>query len=252
MRYIEKHYDNPIVVRHEQELASAGLDEKSLMHRKQSETLDGDLLYRQVRSTQYIPHWRELQGRINEEQGCVCCYCGAKLFYPDTRRYSIEHVKPRSSYPELVGEYRNLLLSCHSSEKDRAEIKRTIRNKRDRRKLYHCDEFKGDNELHYSPLQHDCSTHFSYKLNGEVKGNDKFAEADIDTLNLNCGRLINRRREQMLAYLFFDEHGTEIIDNDSIKKFRDKIEERDGDGNHYEFYFVIADVIDNILTPISK
>lgn len=252
MRCIKKHHDAPTVIQHERELASAHLDESSLNERRKIENLDGNMLYRQIRSTEFIPHWKNLQSLLNDEQGGVCCYCGMNLFFPDTRHYSVEHVKPRSSYPELVGEYKNLLLSCHSSEEDRAEIKKAIRNKRDRRRLLHCDEFKEDKELHYSPLEPDCSNHFSYKLNGEVKGDNQFAEADIDTLNLNCERLVTRRREQMLSYLFIDEEGAEMLDNDFLKMFRDKIEERDYDGNHYEFYFVIADVIDNILTPISK
>lgn len=252
MRYIKKHHDAPIVIRHEQELASAHLDEASLNERRKKKNLDGNVLYRQIRSTEFIQHWKDLQGLLDEEQGGVCCYCGMRLMFPDTRHYSVEHVKPRSLYPELVGEYKNLLLSCHSSEEDRAEIKKTIRNKRDRRRLLHCDEFKEDKELHCSPLEPDCHKHFSYKLNGVVNGNDDLAKADIDTLNLNCERLVTRRREQMLSYLFIDEEGAEMLDNDFLKKFRDKIEERDNDGNHYEFYFVIADMIDNILTSTSK
>ena len=124
MRYIKKHHDAPIVIRHEQELASAHLDEASLNERRKKENLDGNVLYRQIRSTEFIQHWKDLQGLLDEEQGGVCCYCGMRLMFPDTRHYSVEHVKPRSLYPELVGEYKNLLLSCHSSEEDRAEIKK--------------------------------------------------------------------------------------------------------------------------------
>lgn len=247
MRCVKKHHDAPVVIQHERELASAHLDEASLNERRKNENLDGDMLYKQIRSTAFIPHWKNLQSLLNDEQGGVCCYCGMNLSFPDTQHYSVEHVKPRSLHPELVGEYKNLLLSCHSSEDDRAEIKKTIRNRRDRRRLLHCDEFKENKELHYSPLEHDCSNHFSYKLNGEVKGNDQFAKADIDTLNLNCEKLINRRREQMLAYLFVDGDGVDMLDNESLKIFRDKIEERDDDGNHYELYFVIADAINQLL-----
>ena len=254
MRHVEKHTDAAIVVRHEQELAVAGLDKTSLLKRKETEVLSGKILYEdQIRSKQYLPHWEDLQEYLNKEQGGVCCYCGSKLFFPDTQHYSVEHVKPRNKYPELVGEYENLLLSCHSSEKERQDVKDSTRSKKKKereeieRKIYHCDEFKDKNELHYSPLEPDCPNHFSYKLNGKVKGNDEFAEADINTLNLNCEKLINRRREQMLAYLFDDKDGTDMLDNDTLKMIRDKIEERDDNGNHYEFYFVIADAINQIL-----
>ena len=34
MRYIEKHYDTPTVIQHEQELSSVNLDEASLLKRE--------------------------------------------------------------------------------------------------------------------------------------------------------------------------------------------------------------------------
>ena len=112
MRCIEKHFDTPVVILHEQELVSVKLDEVSLLKRKETETLDGNILYKeQIRSTRYIPHWKELQVQMCQDQGGVCCYCGLKLQFPDTQHYSVEHVLPRSKFPELVGEYKNLLLT---------------------------------------------------------------------------------------------------------------------------------------------
>lgn len=249
MKYIEKHYDAPTVVRHEQELAKAGLDEASLAAKKAAgEKLDGSELYKEIRSTENIPHWRQLQGYLNEEQGGVCCYCGAKLQYPDAGHYSVEHVLPRSNWPELVGEYRNLLLSCHSSESERTDIKNSVRNKRDRRRLFHCDEYKNDKELHYTPLQTYCQKHFSYKIDGSVKGDSQEANDDIATLNLNCKALQDRRREQMLAYLFTDTTaGPEMLDKELLSAFRQEVGKRGADGNYCEFYFVIADIIDQLL-----
>ena len=112
MRYIEKHFDAANVVQHEDELERVQLDEASLVAKKQIENLNGKELYKQIRSTEFIPHWRSLQDQLNIDQGSVCCYCGAKLYYPDSQHYSVEHVSPRTSNPELVGEYKNLLISC--------------------------------------------------------------------------------------------------------------------------------------------
>lgn len=182
-----------------------------------------------------------------QDQGGVCCYCGLKLQFPDTQHYSVEHVKPRSKFPELVGEYKNLLLSCHSSEFERAQLKETIYSKKERKNALHCDEFKDNKELNYSPLQADCALHFLYKLNGEVKGRDKEAEADIETLNLNCHSLKERRRKQMLAYSFLATDPKEMLDIDSLKAYRQEVEKRDANGNHSEFYFVIADLLDQLL-----
>ena len=185
-----------------------------------------------------------------QDQGGVCCYCGLKLQFPDTQHYSVEHVKPRSKFPELVGEYKNLLLSCHSSEFERTQLKKTIHSKKERKNTLHCDEFKDNKELHYSPLQADCASHFSYKLNGEVKGRDKEAEEDIETLNLNCHSLKERRREQMLAYSFLTRNSQEMLDMDSLKAYRQEVEKRDANGNHMEFYFVIADLLDQLLPVV--
>lgn len=248
MRYIEKHYDSSVVIRHEHELASAKLDEVSLLDRKKTERLDGNILYkRQIRSTRYVPHWQDLKAQMCQDQGGVCCYCGLKLQFPNTQHYSVEHVKPRSRFPELVGEYKNLLLSCHSSDKERTLLKETVHSKKERRKSLHCDEFKGDKELHYSPLQEDCASHFSYKLNGEVRGNDKDAEEDIKTLNLNGHGLKERRRKQMLAYSFLTTDPSEMLDIDSLKAYRQEVGKCDAKGNHSEFYFVIADLLDQLL-----
>ena len=251
MRYIEKHHDAPAVIQHEQELASVNLDEASLLKRKETEKLDGNLLYKnQIRSTRYIPHWKDLQAQMCQDQGGVCCYCGLKLQFPDTQHYSVEHVKPRSKFPELVGEYKNLLLSCHSSEFERAQLKETIYSKKERKNALHCDEFKDNKELNYSTLQADCALHFLYKLNGEVKGSDKEAEEDIKTLNLNCHSLKERGRKQMLAYSFLATDPKEMLDIDSLKAYRQEVEKRDANGNHSEFYFVIADLLDQLLPVV--
>lgn len=246
MRYIEKHFDAPVVVRHEKELVAAGLDEASIAARNASGEKQDDL-YRQVRSRKIIPHWRQLQDLLNEEQGGVCCYCGAKLFYPDTEHYSVEHVRPRSLWPELVGEYKNLLLSCHLNDSEHADIKKNV-PKKDRQNMFHCDEHKADCSLHYTPLQADCGRHFSYKMDGSVKGDCADAETDIATLNIDCKSLRTRRREQMLAYLYVDtDDGPKLLDDSSLIAFRQAVERRDADGNYCEFYFVVADVIDQLF-----
>ena len=89
----EINFDAPAIIQHEYELASANLDEANLLKRKETETLDGNLLYKeQIRSTRYIPHWKDLQVQMCQDQGGVCCYCGLKLQFPDTQHYSVEHI----------------------------------------------------------------------------------------------------------------------------------------------------------------
>ena len=90
----------------------------------------------------------------------------------------------------------------------------------------------------------------SHKLNGEVKGSDDEAEKDIETLNLNCHGLKERRRKQMLAYSFLTTESQEMLDIDSLKAYRQAVEKRDANGNHSEFYFVIADLLDQLLPAV--
>lgn len=39
----------------------------------------------------------------------------------------------------------------------------------------------------------------------------------------------------------------EMLDMDSLKAYRQEVEKRDANGNHSEFYFVIADLLDQLL-----
>ena len=62
--------------------------------------------------------------------------------------------------------------------------------------------------------------------------------------------LKKRRREQMLAYSFLTRNSQEMLDMDSLKAYRQEVEKRDANGNHMEFYFVIADLLDQLLPVV--
>lgn len=244
MRFIDKDFEHPVVKRHGEELAKVQLDEVSLNERKKTKQLDSDSLYRQVRSREVIPHFDELRTLLNAEQGGLCCYCGSKLFYPSTGHYSVEHVYPRSKYPEWVGEYKNLLLSCHTTDEDHALLRTTVKKKKERKQWLHCDEAKRDKEIRHTPLNEDCASHYIYGINGEVKGSDQDAEADIETLNLNCKALVNRRQELLLTALF---EGDKMLKSESLREYREKLMQRKDNGEYAEFYFVIVNVIDQLI-----
>ena len=76
------------------------------------------------------------------------------------------------------------------------------------------------------------------------------AEEDIKTLNLNCHSLKERRLKQMLAYSFLTANSQEMLDIDSLRAYRQEVEKRDANGNHGEFYFVIADLLDQLLPVV--
>lgn len=63
------------------------------------------------------PNWDNLRGKeksavydtLLKEQGYICCYCGRRISRETSH---IEHLKPRTNYPDLAIEYVNLLASC--------------------------------------------------------------------------------------------------------------------------------------------
>ena len=129
MKYIEKHFDTDVVFRYNEELREKRLDEASLIKRKEAgEKLKAGGLYEQIKRRDIIPTFEELREQMFEEQGGICCYCGCVLA---EQHCSNEHLKPKSRYVELVGEYKNMLLSCHTSQQDRAEIAREINKQKD-------------------------------------------------------------------------------------------------------------------------
>lgn len=249
MKHIVKDSAQSVVVRHEAELQTKQLDRISLLARKSAgEEIRSSELYRQIRSREVIPHFYDLLDLLNEEQGGICCYCGSKLRYPDTRHYSVEHVKPRSKYVELVGEYENLLLSCHMSEEEHQDVLEEVasmglRRKRDKSAAAmnrtHCDEHKSNAEIAVSPLDTDCADHFIYKSDGTVVANSPEGERTIDSLNLNCQSLVKLRAKAIYTLVYAEEC--------DLYALSQKIMDRKSDGTLPEFCFVIRSVIENML-----
>lgn len=260
MKHITKNFNADIVKQHDQDLKEQKLDEHSLLQRKNNgEKLSSKDLYKQVRSKDILPHFYDLLRHIYEEQGGLCCYCGAKLAYPDTKYYSVEHVNPRSKYIELVGEYKNLLLSCHISDDDHKEMSENVsllgitgkRKSAEMLNRIHCDEHKADEEIKVSPLDKSCESHFAYKINGAVLPIDRSDNAANDTikvLNLNCSNLIKLRRVALESYIIIDmdeENNTNYLL--ALKRISDNVMQKDSNGMNNEFCFVIKSVVDDLL-----
>lgn len=237
MRYIEKNHDAPIVLEYKKELVSYKLDELNLNDSSNPYVnLTGGELYDMVRD---MENFVKLKQYLYEEQGGICCYCGAKLEYPYGAQYRVEHLKPKEKYPRLSGEYKNLLLSCRPSQEEMETRNRTP--KKGRKKLMHCDEAKDSDEITYSPLNPDCEKVFSYNLDGSITGIDK-AEEDIKILGLGCDYLKRRRSEAIIAW--FDDN----ISSEDLLKCKDAIMSRDKDNQLAEFCFVISNVIEKLLS----
>lgn len=240
MRYIEKNYDSSNVLKHEEELSKNQLDEYSLLPPNESfPGRSGAELYELVRN---MVTFQVLKSQLYEDQGGICCYCGMKLEFPYDPQYRVEHVKPKEYYRALVGEYKNLLLSCKATQEE--NVARIAAPKKDRKKFWHCDEAKGSSELTHTPLDRDCGHYFSYHLNGEVVGTDEEAKNDIDILGLNCDYL-KRRRQEALSALYDDSN--QLLSNDLLNELKIKVMTRKDNNHLSEFCFVISNVIEQII-----
>jgi uncharacterized protein (TIGR02646 family) len=240
MKYIVKNIDAPAVLAHEAELVTCHLDETSLSGTNdQFPSYSGADLYNLVRDMATFPALKE---QLYEDQGGICCYCGMKLDYPFDPQYRVEHVIPKEIHRELVGEYKNLLLSCRATKEETDA--RNAAPKKTRRDFMHCDEKKGSSEITYSPLAHECEAVFVYKQNGEIVGTNENATNDIKTLGLNCNYLVRRRKEAL--EVLFD--GDELLSDDLLREFKEKVMTRDANNRLAEFCFVISNVIRQILS----
>lgn len=240
MKCIQKDYTTDVVRTHNAELRAQFLDEQSLLDPATYSGFTGKKLYKLVRDIKIIPHFWNLKHQMMEEQGGICCYCGLKIAFDGLRKPSVEHLIPKGTYRELVGEYKNLLLSCSLTTEEKSDIEDGNAIEAD---VQHCDDTKGDQQLNHTPLQLDCYDYFVYDINGHVAGRNVDSNTDIETLNLDCRALVDRRNAALS--ILFDENGDFLSDRE-LQQIASTIMDRDADGNFREFCFVIKSVIDNL------
>lgn len=242
MRLIRKDETTLVVRRHQAELQAQQLDEQSLLNPNVHPGLSGNKLWKMVRDIKVIPHLWDLKHQMYDEQGGICCYCGLRIFKDsEGRKQSVEHVIPKGTHRELVGEYKNLLLACSVTDDDASLV--GVGSKA-YTALRHCDDSKADTPLHYTPLMPECETAFLYDVMRGVQASNADAQADIETLRLNCD-LLKARRKAALSILF-DEEGN-LVSDEELRQISSNIMSRDKDNRLTEFCFVIKSVANSIL-----
>lgn len=153
-------------------------------------------------------HKPELQNALLAEQYGLCCYSELRADL-DGLGYHIEHVRPKSFYPQQTFNYANLAASA-LNDKNLASFKAVQE-----------ETFGGHFKLNqYDPAlfischDSDCRRYFAYLSDGRVVPADVLtsdekhrADYTINVLNLNCPLLRNRRRRwhDELEQLF-EEH----------------------------------------------
>ncbi len=172
-----------------------------------------------------------------EEQGAICCYCGKRVH--KDHNTTIEHLKPRSKYPDDIFNYGNLLASCVGGGKD---IIHVVEDKKDsmgriadkygksedeirslnrgidldnlrplqgvviekkaeqRPEDLHCDTRKDNSEIKVGPLTRDCEDFFQYKSHdGEMTSRHSQEATDAIRILGLNSRLCKDSRKGILA-----------------------------------------------------
>ena len=136
---------------------------------------------------------QQLHRHLPDEQSGLCAYCEREV---TTSNSHIEHVYPKSTYPDKMFDYQNLVTSCNG---DSCPI--TGPNIYKPEDIQSCGHRKSDlleEQLFLSPLVHvDIGSYFIYNKTScaikPSKKNPSKASYTIDLLNLDNSRLSNER-----------------------------------------------------------
>lgn len=167
----------------------------------------------------------------------LCAYCEIELSeLQNNFGFHIEHVKPKSLYPQDTFKFENLVLSCF---KTGSEVNKTT----DDLSPVSCGHYKKSNyndNLFIKPTD-DIENLFYYEINGKVIPNQKITDQEllkkieytIECLNLNCHRLVRQRKSLIVE-------GLSIINelNNNTQAIRLFIELEIGEANSKTFPFI--------------
>ncbi|XZF61302.1 MAG: retron system putative HNH endonuclease [Gloeotrichia echinulata DVL01] len=85
---------------------------------QKSEEPESFTAWKKLANDDWNPSWEDLRkpqktyvhNSLLQEQGFICCYCGRHINHENSH---IEHLQPRTTYPQLALDYTNLLASCN-------------------------------------------------------------------------------------------------------------------------------------------
>ncbi|MDO5536793.1 MAG: retron system putative HNH endonuclease [Desulfovibrionaceae bacterium] len=171
---------------------------------------------------------RALHNVLLQEQGCVCCYCGAPLgmvkhgrvrqgLLRSNRPGNVRVAHPRPRDPAM--DYDNICLSCAAGPGEEP----------------HCAASQGGRALPVSPAQADCLSFFAFGTDGSIYPNpnrtaqeQEMARETIEILGLDSKGL-RQKRAAILKYV----HQCLLGD----RGFLSRLTRRDGSSCHLPFYF---------------
>ncbi len=209
---------------------------------RKSEEPESFTAWKKLVNDDWKPSWDDLRkpqktdvhNSLLQEQGFICCYCGRQI---NDENSHIEHLKPRTTYPQLALNYTNLLTSCQ---------KNTVRNE-----PLHCGKKKDkwyDEHLMVSPLDINCGQYFRYTEDGqilstEVKDRKSAANTTIEQLGLNIDKLKKMRSQAIAAIL----EGFEELTDDERQKLFQAFCQPNAKGQYEEFCAAIAYILQQYI-----
>ena len=182
-----------------------------------------------------------LSASLLEEQGYICAYCMRRIPCKDrlsNEDHHIEHIKPRSKYPEKQLDYKNMVIVCpgHMGDND------------------HCDRSKGDKEINLSPLNSSVIQTISYENNGLIKSSNPVWNSELnDILNLNDKVLVNARKTTL--HTVVKQLSTEKKDKwtkNILQKYLDRYQEKHSDNGKEKYYPYCGIVIYYLQKKLTK
>lgn len=194
--------------------------------------------WKKLTNDDWQPAWDYLRGTLKEnlhkhllaEQGHICCYCEVRISEGSSH---IEHLKPRSSFPEDALNYQNFLASCQ----------RDLKPGEPR----HCGNLKGnwyDSNLMVSPLSSVCEDRFRYTGDGGIcpQSDDNLAAKEtISHLGLGIDKLRALRSKAIEPII----NALDSLKNDEIDNLATGFQARNGDGEYAEFCTAIVYILRN-------
>ena len=133
-----------------------------------------------------------LKDSLLAEQKYICCYCECRVSNANSH---IEHFRPKdpTQFPHLQLVYSNLFASCTKEPSGTLDE--------------HCGHKKGNyfsNDL-VSPLEADCSSHFTYKMDGSIGWTDDRGRITVQKLHLDSALLDNQRKSLIDGFLAIND-----------------------------------------------
>lgn len=207
-------------------------------NRKQSQ-LAGKSGQYQMETIKSSRIFQQLRNFITEEQGYICAYCNRNI-HPgnplDDEQSRLDHIKPKSLYPEDTLNYHNLVASCHGNEREPHP------------REVHCDVQKQNTEIPYElfPTNPDCEYVFSVSYKGHLVAKDESIQKAINTtLNLNCNKLVQLRKNILVG---FAENIPEPEDSISLINF---YSERNAENRFQPFAGIIINFLRQYCSTTS-